>query len=279
MSPVGHSIHPQVRKCRTPSKPEVLIRTLLCFAALAVYGVLAVFILPWPGGRAYLVSRWMPYWARTNLWFLGIDLDVTGGEHLIARSPCLFVSNHQGLLDIFSIPWLLRGLPIFYCVKREFRLYPFIGQLAIFCDQVFIDRKAPAGARAPLKKALEKLRSGMCTIIFPEGRRRSTKALQSFKRGAFWMALETGIPIVPITIVNSGELLPTRTFDLVKGTLRIVVDPPLETSHLTVDQLPELVTRVQDGMIRHLEPVSTETTQEGERNDRSALSEDEGAGN
>ncbi|MBI3890369.1 MAG: 1-acyl-sn-glycerol-3-phosphate acyltransferase [Candidatus Wallbacteria bacterium] len=175
------------------------VRTLLCFAALAVYGALGFFFLLTRRGRDFLIWYWMPWWARTNLLLLGIELRVTGTEHLQGAAPAIYVSNHQGLLDIFSVPWVLRGLPMFYVVKHEFRLYPFIGQLAILTDQVFLNRAQRVGSVRSLEKAVDKLRGGMCTVMFPEGQRRSEPGLQPFKKGTFWMAIATGAPVVPIT--------------------------------------------------------------------------------
>ncbi len=231
---------------------ESSLRAFACFGALAVYGTLAFVILFLPGGRNFLIWHWMPLWARTNLWFLGIRLDVRGREHLTSRVPCIFVSNHQGLLDIFSVPTVLRGLPMFYVVKSEFRLYPFIGQLSIFTRQVFVRRDANGNYRSMLAQAAQKLGGGMCTVMFPEGRRRSELGLQPFKMGTFWLARETGLPLVPLTLVNSWELLPHRTWRLTKGTLRIVVDAPIDTSGWKADDLPSHVAQVRALMLSNL---------------------------
>lgn len=237
---------------RNPSRPEVMVRTLLCFAALAVYGAAGFLFLFTKRGRDFLIWYWMPWWAKLNLWLLGIELRVKGQENLRARTPAIYVSNHQGLLDIFSVPYILRGLPMFYVVKSEFKLYPFIGQLAIFTDQVFVKRQERVGARQSLEHAVEKIRDGMCTVMFPEGRRRSVVGLQPFKKGTFYLAIATGAPLVPITILNSGDLLPTRTFELRQGTLDIIIDPPIDTRGWTEDEIPAYVAQMRAVMARNL---------------------------
>lgn len=219
---------------------ETHLRTYLCFVALAIYGTLGFPFLLFEWGRDFLIWRWLPLYCRTTLWLLGIRVQVEGEEHLTSHSPCIFVSNHQGLLDIFSVPWLLRRSPMFYVVKKEFKLYPFIGQLAVGCDQVFVDRGANRGVRESLASAREKiLQRKMCTVMFPEGSRRSDGGLRPFKKGAFWLAQQTGVPIVPITLVNSWRLLPQGTWDLHRGTLRIVVHAPVETAGWTRDEVGE----------------------------------------
>ena len=135
----------------------------------------------------------------------GVRLDVRGAEHLAAR-PAVFLFNHQSQLDVLILAKLLRG-GFTGVAKKELAHSPGFGLMFRLADVAFVDRHDTAQARKALEPAVQKLRDGISLAIAPEGTRSATPALGPFKKGAFHVAMQAGVPIVPIVIRNSGELM------------------------------------------------------------------------
>jgi putative phosphoserine phosphatase/1-acylglycerol-3-phosphate O-acyltransferase len=160
----------------------------------------------------------------------GIDMQVRGEKNLWTARPCVFVFNHQSQADVLIIAKLLRR-DISSIGKRELRDVPLVGKLLELCGMVFVDRRNTPDAvkaMAPLVDAIK--RDGKSVCIAPEGSRTSTPKLAAFKKGAFHLAMQAGVPIVPVVIHNSGDLQPKNEFVLRPGTVRIDVLPPVDTS-------------------------------------------------
>lgn len=155
----------------------------------------------------------------------GVSLNVVGEEHLWSHRPAVFVANHQSSLDPVVVGSLIKH-DFTVVAKKEARFDPraLVGSLLL--DPVYIDRSNSAEARAALEPVVERLRSGTSLMIFPEGTRSATGTLGRFKKGAFHMAIEAGVPIVPIVLRNTGELLGKYSFVLKPGVLDVAVLPP-----------------------------------------------------
>jgi WS/DGAT/MGAT family acyltransferase len=157
----------------------------------------------------------------------GVRLDVHGAEHLAAR-PAVFLFNHQSQLDVLILAKLLRG-GFTGVAKKELANSPGFGLMFRLADVAFVDRQDNAQARKALEPAVQKLRDGMSLVIAPEGTRSATPALGPFKKGAFHVAMQAGVPIVPIVIRNSGELMWRGATTIHAGTVQIAVLPPVAT--------------------------------------------------
>ena len=155
----------------------------------------------------------------------GIRLDVHGAEHLAAR-PAVFLFNHQSQLDVLILAKLLRG-GFTGVAKKELANSPGFGLMFRLADVAFVDRQDNAQARKALEPAVQKLRDGISLVIAPEGTRSATPALGPFKKGAFHVAMQAGVPIVPIVIRNSGELMWRGATTIHAGTVQIAVLPPV----------------------------------------------------
>src|SRR5207249_3713819 len=165
----------------------------------------------------------------------GVRLDVHGAEHLAAR-PAVFLFNHQSQLDVLILAKLLRG-GFTGVAKKELANSPGFGLMFRLADVAFVDRQDNAQARKALEPAVQKLRNGISLVIAPEGTRSATPALGPFKKGAFHVALQAGVPIVPIVIRNSGELMWRRARTIHSGTVQIVVLPPIPTAGWVAEDL------------------------------------------
>lgn len=157
----------------------------------------------------------------------GVQLDVHGAEHLEAR-PAVFLFNHQSQLDVLILAKLLRG-GFTGVAKKELANSPGFGLMFRLADVAFVDRQDNAQARKALEPAVQKLRDGISLVIAPEGTRSATPALGPFKKGAFHVAMQAGVPIVPIVIRNSGELMWRGATTIHAGTVQVAVLPPVAT--------------------------------------------------
>src|SRR5215470_3819479 len=173
----------------------------------------------------------------------GVRLDVYGAEHLAAR-PAVFLFNHQSQLDVLILAKLLRG-GFTGVAKKELASSPGFGLMFRLADVAFVDRQDNAQARKALEPAVQKLRDGISLVIAPEGTRSATPALGPFKKGAFHVALQAGVPIVPIVIRNSGELMWRDAATIHSGTVQIAVLPPVATDGWSADQLDTHIRQVR----------------------------------
>jgi len=173
----------------------------------------------------------------------GVRLDVYGAEHLAAR-PAVFLFNHQSQLDVLILAKLLRG-GFTGVAKKELASSPGFGLMFRLADVAFVDRQDNAQARKALEPAVQKLRDGISLVIAPEGTRSATPALGPFKKGAFHVALQAGVPIVPIVIRNSGELMWRDATTIHSGTVQIAVLPPVATDGWSADQLDTHIRQVR----------------------------------
>lgn len=174
----------------------------------------------------------------------GVALSVVGREHLEHR-PAIFIANHQSSLDPLVCGSLLRR-DFTAVAKKEAKYDPrmVLGNLLI--DPVFIDRSKGASARGELEKLNARIRSGTSILIFPEGTRMGTQAIGPFKKGAFHMAMDAGVPIVPIVLRNTGELMWRRSKFVSPGTVEVACLPPIPTDDWTLDNLNEQVAAVRN---------------------------------
>lgn len=183
-------------------------------------------------------------WSRLNGYLTPIRVRVTGRGNIDPTQSYVIVANHQSQYDIFVLyGWL--GIDFKWVMKQELRKVPGIG---IGCEKVghiFIDRSNHEKAVASLRAAKEKIVNGTSVIFFPEGTRSRDGSLGVFKKGAFKMAVDLRLPILPITIVGTRDILPTDTVDLFPGCARMIIHKPIDIAGYTNDNLGELVDRAR----------------------------------
>lgn len=183
-------------------------------------------------------------WSRLNGYLTPIRVKVTGRDNIDKTQSYVIVANHQSQYDIFVLyGWL--GIDFKWVMKQELRKVPGIG---IGCEKVghiFIDRSNHEKAVASLAAAKEKIINGTSVIFFPEGTRSRDGSLGTFKKGAFKMALDLRLPILPITIVGTRDILPTDSVDLFPGCARMIIHKPIGIAGYTDDNLDELVDRAR----------------------------------
>jgi len=175
-----------------------------------------------------------PFYARSLGWFCRIPLVLTGWERLPeavreGRQPVIFMSNHESQLD----PPVLIGIlpvPAVYIAKKEVKYLPFVGWAAWVAGVIFIDRGDRDRAIKSIHDAASQIRGGKNVVIFPEGTRSRTGEMLPFKKGGFALALDAGVPIVPMATVGGREVLPPGSMRLRPGRYVVAVGAPVDSA-------------------------------------------------
>ncbi|WP_199512565.1 HAD-IB family hydrolase [Nucisporomicrobium flavum] len=208
----------------------------LGLAAGAAYGWLR-------GDRRGGVNASIGLAARSGLALAGVKLNVIGEEKLTTR-PAVFIANHQSTLDALVLGALLRR-DFTAVTKKEARFDPRMLVIGAVLDPAWIDRGTLAKAKESLDGVVRRLRAGTSILVMPEGTRMPTPSLGRFKKGAFHIALQAGVPIVPIVLRNTGELAWRRSLVVNPGTVDVAVLDPVDTAGWTVEELDERIAGVR----------------------------------
>jgi len=192
------------------------------------------------------------WWARLNSCITPMLVSVRGRERVNHKQSYVIVSNHQSHYDVFVLyGWL--GIDFKWVMKKELRKIPALGIACEKAGHIYIDRSNRETAIASLEEAKRRIVNGTSVLFFPEGTRSVSGELQEFKKGAFIMALELGIPILPITILNTGKILPTKTINLFPGRARMLIHEPIDVSGYGKENVRELMAEVKKAIQQGLE--------------------------
>lgn len=173
-----------------------------------------------------------------------VQVKVTGEEHLWSHRPAVFLINHQSaLIDLVVVSQLLRT-NLSGVAKKEVKDIPVMGQIMQWLDFSFVDRGNTEKSLEAMEKAKAQLRGGTSIVISPEGTRSITPQVGPFKKGPFHLAWQAGVPVVPIVIRNSGELMWRNAKTARAGVVEVVVHPPIATSDWEKADLDATVTKV-----------------------------------
>ncbi len=180
----------------------------------------------------YYTGKLIKMWARWVIWSTGIQYEIDGLDNLNLDKQYIFMSNHESALDIVLG---LAAIPfnIVFLAKKELFRVPIFGWAMNSAGMIKIDRQNPEIARRSVSGAVETLKhSSFSTLIYPEGTRSNGEELLPFKKGGFILAIRTQLPVVPITILGAGNVLPKGTLAIKKSYIKIIIDVPLETQGL-----------------------------------------------
>ncbi|MEZ5570416.1 MAG: HAD-IB family hydrolase [Halioglobus sp.] len=191
--------------------------------------------------------------ADTASALIGMNLKVKGEEHLWSHRPAVFVFNHQSKADVVIAAKLLRR-DIAGVGKQEIKKEtPILGLVMELGGVVFIDRADGKSAISAMKPLIDAMRKeGKSVVIAPEGTRTVSPTLAPFKKGAFHLAMQAGVPIVPIVIRNAGDVAPKGDFVFRPATVEVEVLPPVDTSNWQVETIDEHVREVRNLFARVL---------------------------
>ncbi len=181
----------------------------------------------------------------------GMELSVKGEEHLWSHRPAVFILNHQSSVDMFVAAKLIRK-DVVGIAKKELKMFPIIGQLMTAAGVIFIDRKNKEKAIEAMKPAVDALKNGTSIIIFPEGTRSQSKTLGKFKKGAFHLAMEAKVPIVPIIIRNAIDAMPKGSSVLRSTAIEVKVLPPVQTKRWRKTSLDKNIDKIRKEYLKEL---------------------------
>jgi len=212
--------------------PFLVISTLF-------FGFLTIILVPLtnPKVASYICGA---LWSRLNGYMTPMLVKVHGRENINPKQSYVIVSNHQSHYDVFVLyGWL--GIDFKWVMKQELRKVPGLG---IGCEKVghiFIDRSNREKALASLNEAKKKIVNGTSVIFFPEGTRSKDGKVGEFKKGAFKMAFDLGLPILPVTIIGTSKILPAHTINLFPGVVHLYIHKPIDINQYTEDSIEELM--------------------------------------
>jgi 1-acyl-sn-glycerol-3-phosphate acyltransferase len=186
--------------------------------------------------------------ARDLEWMLGVEVTMHGLEHVASGGPFIYAPSHQSHLDILTLLGHLPGATRF-AAKRELWRHPVVGGVLDTLGMIPIDRDAGERSIDALNQAAE---DDAAIVIFPEGTRSRDGRLRDFKKGAFVLAIATGLPIVPVCCRGTRRLMPRGSrLTVVPGSVDIFIEPPITTAGLTYDDRDALAARVRAAIMQH----------------------------
>ncbi|MDE6403473.1 MAG: 1-acyl-sn-glycerol-3-phosphate acyltransferase [Muribaculaceae bacterium] len=204
---------------------QFLIAFPLLFVA-TVLAALSTILLTSLGIKwgAYYPAHW---WARLFCWLNLVTVSVKGHDNVDRNTSYVFVANHQGAFDIFSIYGFL-GHDFKWMMKKSLRNIPLVGYSCYRAGHIFVDRSSRGAVRATMEQAEKRLKGGASLVVFPEGARTWDGHMRQFKKGAYQLALEFNLPLVPVSIDGAYDVM-SRTMKLPRwGHISLTIHKPIE---------------------------------------------------
>jgi len=184
------------------------------------------------------------YWSKIMCIITLCPVKIVGKEKLDKKQSYIFVANHQGIYDIFLLFGYL-GQPIKWVMKQSLRKAPFLGKSCEAAGFIFVDNSSPQAAARTVQEAEQRLKDGASITIFPEGSRSKTGKMERFKKGAYQMAMNLKLPIVPVTINGSFDVMSIHTFWINPHKMEVIIHDPIPTNHLASENLREATTNIR----------------------------------
>jgi len=204
------------------------VRCVLAVMTVSLAGLVTVCVLVVPRWSNLLIHAGR-LWARSLLAAAGARVRFHGLERARRHRPCIFIANHQSIVDIWV---LLTFLPpnTRFVAKRELFRIPIFGWALAASGCIAIDRGNRSRAIRSLRTAGERIRAGRSVVLFPEGTRSRDGSLKPFKKGAFHLAVQAGVPVVPVAITGSFEVFPPRRLRVRPGPVEVFVESPIDVA-------------------------------------------------
>jgi len=180
-------------------------------------------------------------WAGVIMKVTGVHVVVRGDDKIDRSRAYMIIANHQSHFDGPALAWGLGGLQFRWIAKKELLKIPFFGHCLYSSRNIFIDRTDRASAIASIKAGMAGLPSGAGVMCFAEGTRSASGRIGVFKKGGFSAALQSGMPLLPVTINGSRHVLPKGRIVFRSGIIELVIGDPIETAGKNDDDLEELV--------------------------------------
>ena len=216
--------------------PVFLVATILT-ALIASIGCMC-------GGERIFAYYPGMIWSKITCIISLCPVKVTGRELIDNKKSYVFIANHQGAYDIFLVYGYLEQ-PIKWIMKQSLRKIPFVGYACEKCGFIFVDNSSPQAAAKAIEEAKRRLKDGASVFLFPEGSRSETGELGKFKKGAYQMAIDLNLPVVPVTINGSFHIMPKDTLLFTPHEMEMIIHEPIETGEYKTDNLREAATNMR----------------------------------
>ena len=177
--------------------------------------------------NAEFVHREQQFWSKASFRLMFLPVSVDGFEHIQPNQSYVFVANHQSMFDV----WLVYGwLPVVFkwLMKAELRRIPFVGTACKAAGHIFVERNNAKASVESLREIEKQLTGGVSTVIFPEGTRTRNGEIGRFKRGAFQIALDLGLPVIPLSISGCYEIMPKGALTVHHHPAHMHVGEPID---------------------------------------------------
>jgi 1-acyl-sn-glycerol-3-phosphate acyltransferase len=228
-------------------RSALLVTVGIAFTAfMSACAVIFPFISPGEQ-KAHKVAN---IWAKLLLILTNTRVRVIGAEHILVGKPQIFMANHQSDFDILIV---LAFIPAQFrwIVKKELFHMPVFGAAMRNAGYIEIDRQNHEKAMISIEQAARKIREGKSIMSFPEGTRSGDGKIGPFKKGMFHLAIKSGVPIIPISIIGAGEIMPKRSFRVNPGNITLVIGEPVDVTGYSIEKRQELIDRVRDVIVRN----------------------------
>ncbi|MBA4396386.1 MAG: 1-acyl-sn-glycerol-3-phosphate acyltransferase [Syntrophus sp. (in: bacteria)] len=233
----------------------IMLRSMIILVlGVAVTGYLSacciIFGLISPGeNKIHRIAR---IWAKILLLLSSTRVKVVGAENVLIGKPQIFMSNHQSDFDILVVLGFIPG-QFRWIAKKELFKIPIFGGAMRNAGYIEIDRQNHEKAMKSLDIAAQKIREGKSVMTFPEGTRSKDGRVKPFKQGMFHLAIKAGVPIIPVSIIGAGTIMPKRSLRIHPGKVTMIIDKPISVNGYTIEDREQLIERVRNVIVNNLE--------------------------
>ncbi|MCD6280132.1 MAG: 1-acyl-sn-glycerol-3-phosphate acyltransferase [Deltaproteobacteria bacterium] len=227
---------------------------------LALWAILVTIVLFIPitlaatfsstGNLAFNLSK---LWAWALLIATRVRTRIVGKEKIKKGQTYIIISNHQSQFDILALVTRL-GIQFRWIIKKELLKIPLFGYALLASRNIFIDRSNTKESIESINRGMKRLPKGTSIMVFAEGTRSPDGKIHPFKKGGFVLAIDYGLPILPITINGSRKVLPKGSVVFTPGEIDVIVGDPIDTKGYTRESLPELMERTRQVIVSSFKP-------------------------
>ena len=210
------------------------------FLPLTILTALVTMLGCWAGGERIFAYYPGMIWSKITCWLALCPVRVKGREKLQKKQSYVFIANHQGAFDIFLIYGFL-GYPIKWIMKKSLRNIPFVGSACESAGFIFVDNSSPKAAANTIAVAEKRLTKGASLMIFPEGSRTPDGQVHRFMKGAYQMALDLNLSIVPITLNGPYNVLKIGHALINPHKLELIIHDPFPVEGLSYADIPDMI--------------------------------------